>query len=160
MTEQDKVEAGGLLYKNHLAMVGLIGIPSRPGVGGRLFSAVADAGIHVELIVNVYDGKKYDHVILCVKREMLESTLKIAQEIRDEVGGEAMIHDPDVALVCIFSSDFEESQKIAGHMFKTLGDHSINIHGISTSVSTITCVIESSNLEAAVTALRKAFVLP
>jgi len=155
-----KLEAGGLLYKNHLAMVGLMGIPSRPGVGGQLFSAVAEAGVHVELIVNVYDWKKRDYVILCVNREALELVLEIAGEIQDEVGGEALIHDPDVALVCIFSPDFEKSQQIAGHMFKTLGDHGINIHGISTSVSTITCVIEASDLQPAVAALRKAFVLP
>lgn len=157
---EDKVEAGGLLYKNHLAMVGLIGIPSRPGVGGQLFSAVAEAGIHVELIVNIYDWKEYDHVILCIKREALDSVLEIASQIQNEIGGEAIIHDPDVALVCIFSSDFEESQKIAGHMFKTLGNHNINIHGISTSVSTITCMIAANDLQPAVTALRKAFVLP
>ncbi|MBN1876093.1 MAG: hypothetical protein JXA33_17850 [Anaerolineae bacterium] len=157
---ESKLEAGGLLYKNHLAMVGLMGIPSQPGVGGRLFSAVAEAGIHVELIVNVYDWKSYDYVILCIKRETLESVLEIAGNLQKEVGGEALIHDPDIALVSIFSPDFEESQKIAGHMFKTLGDHSINIRGISTSVSTITCMIEAGDLGPAVTALRRAFIFP
>lgn len=160
MTERGKMEAGGLLYKNHLAMVGLMGIPSHPGVGGQLFSAVAEAGIHVELIVNVFDWKERDYIMLCVRCEALESVLEIAQEIRDEIGCEALIHDPDIALVSIFSSDFEESQKLAAHMFETLGKHDINIRGISTSVSTITCMIEASDLEPAVAVLREAFVLP
>lgn len=155
-----KPDAGGLIYKNHLAMVGLTGIPSRPGVGGQLFSAVADAGIHVELIVNLYDWKKRDHIMLCIDRERLESALEIFQQVQDEVGGEAIIQNPDVALVCLSSIDFEECQMLAGHMFKTLGDHGINIQGISTSVSTITCMIESKDLETAVAALRQAFLYP
>ncbi|MGC9399794.1 MAG: ACT domain-containing protein [Anaerolineae bacterium] len=160
MTTQENLEAGGLLYKNHLAMVGLMGIPSRPGVGGQFFSAVAEAGIHVELIVNIYDWKGRDHIMLCVNREALESTLEIARDVQEATEAEALIQDPDVALVCIFSADFEDSQKIAGHMFKTLGDHDINIQGISTSVSTISCMIAADDLTRAVDALRQAFVLP
>ena len=60
----------------------------------------------------------------------------------------------------ISSLDFDDSQKIAGHMFKTLGDSEINIHGISSSVSSLTCMIDGRDLEKALTALRKAFILP
>jgi aspartokinase len=71
-----------------------------------------------------------------------------------------MIHHDNVALVCISSLDFDDSQKIAGHMFKTLGDSEINIHGISSSVSSVTCMINAEDLDKAVSALRQAFVLP
>jgi aspartokinase len=49
---------------------------------------------------------------------------------------------------------------IAGHMFKTLGDNNINIEGISTSVSSVTCMINSEDLDPALEALRQAFILP
>jgi len=160
MTEQNKVEAGGLIYKDHIAMVGLIGIPTHPGIGGRYFSEIADSGIHVELIVNLFDGDKYDHILICINREDLDKVLEITQEIHQEVGSQSVIHDAHVALVCISSPDFTENQNIAGHMFKTLGDHEINIHGISTSVSSVTCMIDASDLDKAVSVLRQAFILP
>ncbi|MCB2209355.1 hypothetical protein KQH62_00545 [bacterium] len=158
--DQERVEAGGLIYKDQIAMVGLIGIPTHPGIGGRYFTKIADLGIHVELIVNLFDGDKLDHILICVKKEDLDQALEITTRIHEKIGSKSVIHDDNVALVCISSLDFDESQKIAGHMFKTLGDSEINIHGISSSVSSVTCMISASDLDKAVSALRQAFVLP
>ena len=141
-------------------MVGLIGIPTQPGLGGRYFDRIVDAGIHVELIVNLYDGGKYDHILICVKGADLDDALEITQKIHDKIGSQAVIMDPDVALVCVSSLDFDQSQVIAGHMFKALGNNGINIEGISSSVSSITCMIAGEDLNNALEVLRKAFILP
>ena len=66
--DQERVEAGGLIYKEHIAMVGLIGIPTHPGIGGRYFTKIADLGIHVELIVHLFDGSECDHILVCVDK--------------------------------------------------------------------------------------------
>lgn len=160
MMDKKRVEAGGLIYKDRIGMVGLIGIPTHPGIGGRYFSELADSGIHVELIVNLFDGNQYDHIMVCVDREDLDAAIEITQEIHKAVNSQSVIHDSQVALVCISSLDFDESQVIAGHMFKSLGDNEINIQGISTSVSSVTCMIDSKDLEPALSALRQAFILP
>ena len=157
---QNRVEASGLIYKDHIGMVGLIGIPTHPGIGGQYFSKLADSGIHVELIVNLFDGDKFDHILVCVDRDDLDATLEITQKIHESVGSQSVIHDQQVALVCISSLDFDESQTIAGHMFKSLGDHGINIKGISTSVSSVTCLIHADDLPQALNVLRQAFILP
>lgn len=157
---QNRVEASGLIYKDHIGMVGLIGIPTHPGIGGQYFSKLADSGIHVELIVNLFDGDKFDHILVCVDRDDLDATLEITQKIHETVGSQSVIHDQEVALVCISSLDFDESQTIAGHMFKSLGDHGINIKGISTSVSSVTCLIHADELPQALNVLRQAFILP
>lgn len=158
--DQKRVEAGGLIYKDNLAMVGIVGIPTHPGIGGHYFSMLADSGIHVELIVNLFDGEKFDHILVCVNCEDLDSTLEISRKIHEEVGSQSVIHDRQVALVCISSLDFDESQVIAGHMFQTLGDNNINIKGISTSVSSVTCLIHADDLAKAVSVLRQAFIFP
>lgn len=160
MMEENKVEAGGLIYKENVGMVGLINIPTQPGISGRYFSALASAGIHVELIVNLSDGNKFDHLLVCVDRDQIEETLAISRVIHEEVGSQSIIQDPWVSLVSISSLDFDESQVIAGHMFKTLGDSGINIMGISTSISSVTCMIASSDFDKALKALRQAFILP
>ncbi len=160
MMDQERVEAGGLIYKDNISMVGMICIPTRPGIGGQYFSKLADSGIHVEFIVHLFDGHQCDHIMVCVNRDDLESALEITEKIHEMVGSRTIIHDSQVALVCISSLDFEESQVIAGHMFQTLGDNDINIKGISTSVSSVTCMIHSDDLEQALTVLRQAFILP
>jgi len=45
-------------------------------------------------------------------------------------------------------------------LFKALGDNDINIEGISSSVSSVTCLIHADDLEKAVAVLRQAFILP
>jgi aspartokinase len=158
MMEQKSVEASGLIYKDNIGMVGLIGIPTRPGIGGIYFSKLAEAGIHVELIVNLFDGEKFDHILVCVSRDDVDSTLAITQKVHEEIGSQSIIHDRELALVCIASLDFENSQVIAGHMFKTLGDNGINIKGISTSLSSVSCLVKAGDLSKAVSVLRKAFI--
>jgi len=80
MIEQKRIEAGGLIYKEHLGMVGLLCIPTRPGIGGQYFSELADSGIHVELIVHVFDGQKCDHIMVCVDRDDLDSAHEITKK--------------------------------------------------------------------------------
>jgi len=160
LKSQKKLEAGGLLYKNSLAMIGLMGIPSRPGFGGEYIKKLGQSDVNVELISNVSDFEKVDHIVICVHRHQLDTALKISRQIKDAVNAESLVYDENVALVSIFSPDVKESQKLAGHMFKALGDNNINIHGICTSFSLITCLIESEDLESALAALRNAFLLP
>jgi len=156
----NKLQAGGLIQNDHLAMLGIMDIPSHPGVGGSLFSALADQGINVELIVHLINLEAEDHIVLCVDRDDLSEALEVVERTREEVGGKAVTSDPEVASVSLFGLDFREQRGVASRMCKTLGDCNINIRAISTSLSTITCVIEARRLDEAVHALREAFTLP
>jgi aspartate kinase len=155
----DKLQAGGLVQRDHLAMIGIMDIPSRPGVGGTLFSALSDQGINVELIVHLIDLEEKDHIALCVDRDDLSQTLTVVEHVREELGARAVTNDPDVALVSLFGLDFRQQRGVASRMFKALGDRHINIRAISTSLSTISCLIEARRLDEAVQALRDAFTL-
>jgi len=155
-----KVQAGGLIQNDHLAMIGIMDIPSHPGVGGMLFSELSEQGINVELIVHLIDLEERDHIVLCVSRDDLNQAVAVAERIREQVGGKAVTSDPEVASVSLFGLDFREQRGVASLMCKTLGDCNINIRAISTSLSTITCVIEAQRLDDAVHALREAFALP
>jgi len=155
-----KTQAGGLIQRDHLAVIGIMDIPSRPGVGSRLFSALSDQGINVELVVHLIDLEEKDHIVLGVDRDDLNQALAVTERIREEVGGKAVTSDPEVASVSLFGLDFREQRGVASRMCKALGDCNINIRAISTSLSTITCVIEAHRLDDAVSALRDAFTLP
>ena len=155
-----KIQASGLIQNDHLAMIGIMDIPSRPGVGGMLFSALNDQGINIELIVHLIDLEEKDHIVLCVDRDDLNQALAVTKRIREEVGGKAVTSDPEVASVSLFGLDFREHRGVASQMCKTLGDCNINIRAISTSLSTITCVIEAQRLDEAIHTLRDAFTLP
>jgi aspartokinase len=63
-------------------------------------------------------------------------------------------------MVSIFGPHFAERPGIAGTMFSALASASINILAISTSISSLCCIIEETDMEPAVEVLREAFELP
>lgn len=155
-----KLQATGLIQNSHLALIKIMDIPSRPGVGGQLFSALSDEGINVELIVHLVDLENDDHIALCVDRDDLNQALAVARHLGEELGAKAVASDAQVALLSLFGLEFREQRGVAGQMFKALGDHNIHIRAISTTLSTISCLVDADDLDEAVQALREAFTLP
>jgi len=81
------------------------------------------------------------------------------EPIRERFGGEKLIHNPNVAIVSIFGPDFKERPGIAGIMYAGLSNAGINILSISTSMSSVSCVIDRGRLADAVEALKDTFEL-
>ena len=158
---KEKIQASGLIRNDHVAEVGLMDIPSQKCVGGKLFPALSEAGINLKLVVHLIDREEKDHIVLCVDRDDLSQALAVAERIREEIGGKAITitSDANVALVSLFNLDFREQQGVVSQIFEALGSCNIGVLGISTSLSTISCMIKSKHLDEAIRALREAFVL-
>jgi len=137
-----------------------MGIPDRPGVAGAILSSLGREGINVEFIVQCIDLNNNDHVVFCVARDDLEAALSTLERIKSELGAKEVIHNPNVGIVSIFGPDFRERPGIAGTMFSALASVGINILAISTSISTVSCVIDADLLPQAVEVLEKTFEMP
>jgi len=155
-----KTQIGGVMHNDELAMVGVLAIPSRPGMAGKILSTMGNNGINVQFIVQTADKDGNDHVVFCVSREDLEATLNLLSQIKEEVSAQEIVHDANVGLVSIFGPDFRQRPGIAGEMFAALGQADINIKAISTSISTISCVIEAALVPKAVRVLNETFESP
>ena len=111
-----------------------------------------------------------DHVPFLIGQEMgwfkeegIDLELVEPEEHLDamaEIEAGKVIIQPEVAIVSIFGPDFRERPGIAGTMFSALAERGVNILAVSTSISTVSCVIESEPLERALIALRETFDLP
>ncbi len=156
----DKVKLGGILKSTDLALLGVMGVPHKPGVAGVLLEALGDNDINVELIAQSLDVESQGNITLCVARQNLNVALSILRQLRPKLRAQKIIHEPDVAIVSIFGPDFRQRPGIAGPMFTALARADINILAISTSISTISCVIEASRLADAIDALSATFELP
>jgi aspartate kinase len=155
-----KTQIGGVMHSDGLAMIGVLAIPSRPGTAGRILSLMGDHTINVQFIVQTVDRDGNDHVVFCVEREVMERALELLAGIQEEVSAQDIVHDPSVGLVSIFGPDFRQRPGIAGEMFAALGQADVNIQAISTSISTISCVIQAAWVPDAVRALQETFEMP
>ena len=71
-----------------------------------------------------------------------------------------MLVYPQVARIAIFGPDFRERPGIAGIMFSALAAEGINILAISTSISTVSCIVDLDRAQDAERVLRSTFILP
>jgi len=159
MREQ-KIKIGGIIQKRHLAKIGVMSIPDRPGVAGALFSALGERGINVPFIVHTIDINNLDNIVLCVAPEDLGAALDALNTVKETIGAKEIVYVGEVGIVSVFGPHFGERPGIAGAMFSALASVGINILAISTSISSISCVVDINDMDEAVRALEEAFELP
>ena len=156
----EKIRIGGIMQNAHLALLSVAAVPDRPGIAAAILSGLGDRKVNVQFIVQCIDQSLRDQVALCVDRDDTDTALEIVNRIAPEIEAGNVIPQPEAAIVSIFGPDFRERPGIAGAMFKALADNGINILAISTSISTVSCVIASDDLENGLNALRATFDLP
>ena len=156
----DKIKVGGIIENTYLAAIGVLGMRSRPGTAAAILGALGKAGINVQFIVQCLDDRGFDHVALCVERDDLAAALDVIGQAQAHVGATSVRSHSDVCIVSVFGPDFRERPAIAGTMFEALASSGINILAISTSISTVSCVIAGEHRDKASAAIKAVFDLP
>jgi aspartate kinase len=156
----EKIRIGGIMQNAHLSLINVTAVPDRPGIAAAILNGLGRRGINVQFIVQCIDQSHRDQVALCVDRGDLQAALDIVNGIAPELEAGKVVTQPEVAIVSIFGPDFRERPGIAGTMFDALAKRHINILAISTSISTVSSVIEADGLEMALVSLRETFDLP
>jgi aspartate kinase len=142
------------------ARVTLLGVPDAPGTAGRIFSALADANVNVDMIIqNEPVGEARAEVSFTVPRDDLRTARAALEPLMQEVGIEEMTADETIGKVSIVGAGMKSHPGVAAKVFKTLGDEGINIDMISTSPIKISCVVAGEHVRQAVQSLHDAFEL-
>ena len=155
-----KFKIGGIMSDGGLAKVGVMSVPDRPGVAAAILSGLAEQGINVQFVVQCIDLRNRDHLALCVRRGDLERSLEGLARLKEEIGAQEIIHTTEVGIVSVFGPDFRQRPGVAAQVFQSLASKGINILAISTSISTVSCVIAEELLDQAVEVLSQTFTLP
>ncbi len=150
----------GIMRNDHLALLSVLGVPDRPGVAGRIFDALGHAGISAQFVVQCIDHKGRDHVVFSVLRAMADQARRVVEESCADLGAGQVLVRPEVAYLAIYGPDFRERPGIAGLMFGALASAGVNILAISTSISTVSCIVDLDRADDAERVLRTTFVLP
>ncbi len=158
--DMEKVVVSGVAYDKNQAKITIIGVPDRPGIASKLFGAVADANIVVDMIVqNISHHHKATDISYTVPRTDSRKAVKLARKLADELGAQGVDLRDDISKVSIVGVGMKSHSGVAALMFQTLARHGINIMMISTSEIKISCVIDEMYSELAVRALHDAFGL-
>jgi aspartate kinase len=161
--EEDIVEkriVSGVAYSRDEAKVTLFGLPDTPGVSSRIFGALADANVNVDMIVQAHARTaETANMEFTVGKRDGQRAIAVVESLRAELGFEGLALDEDVAKVSVIGVGMRSHAGVAKTMFKALADKGVNIQVISTSEIKISVLIESAYTELAVRALHAAYGL-
>ncbi len=156
----EKVKVGGVIQNDQLACIGVLAMKDRPGIAAAVLDALGQRGLNVQFVVQVIDHEGNDQMVLCVDRGDLQASLAAVEDLRPGLQPAAVHPLPEVAAIAIFGPDFRERPGIAGRMFRALAGRDINILAISTSISTVNCIIALADLKEAYAAICEHFDVP
>lgn len=134
-------------------------LPDDPGVASRVFSAVADGGIMVDMIVQNVSHRGRAHLSFTVPREELAQCESIVRGVLADWEGAEPASDPDIAKLTVMGIGLRSHTGVGERMFRALGDAGINVQMINTSEIRISSVVAAKDGEKAHAALLAAFGL-
>ena len=142
------------------AKITLIGVKDKPGVASAIFKPLNDQNIIVDMIVqNISADSKKTDVTFTVKRDDMDKTKNMLENLKKDIGYENLLTDNKVAKVSIVGAGMITHPGVAYKMFNVLSLKKINILVISTSEIRISVLVNDSNVELAVKTLHSAFEL-
>jgi aspartate kinase len=157
---EDVVVRGVSLDKNQ-AKVTLVAVPDKPGIAARIFKAIGDANVNVDMIVQNIShgsGKPATDLSFTVDKPDLLKAEKVIDSLKQEVGFGQIIATENIAKLSIVGVGMKSHSGVAGKMFETLAREGINIDMISTSEIKVSVVIDLAKGEQAMRAVHQAFL--
>ena len=157
---EDVVVRGVSLDKNQ-AKVTVWSLPDQPGRAARIFNALSEATINVDMIVQNAShagGNPATDLTFTVDKPDLNTASKVLESLRTELGFREVSTDESIGKVSIVGVGMRSHSGVAARMFTVLAAENVNIGLISTSEIKISVVIDLASGEKAMRALHKAFL--
>ena len=156
----EKSEISGIAHSLNEAKITLSDIPDQPGQAAKIFGALAEFSINVDMIVqssSINHGST-DMTFTIPETDLLMAE-KVIKKIRGDIGFKKFTSETNVVKISIVGNAMRSQSGIAKTMFQTLAKNHINIQVISTSEIKISVLISSEYLELAMRSLHLAFDL-
>ncbi len=151
----------GLACDQKVAKIGIFDLEDKPGSATKVFQALANANVNVDMIVQSAMRNDLNDIAFTVPKDEVENAVEVLESLRNELSMSDVVYSTDVAKVSIVGAGMITSPGVAAKMFSVLADNSINIQMISTSEIKVSCIIDKNNdiPKKAMQALHDAFEL-
>jgi aspartate kinase len=156
----ESVVIRGVALDRNQAKITLAHVPDRPGVAARIFKAIGDAAINVDMIVQTasHGASGATDISFTTDQADLLKTRKVLDGIKAEVGFNEVIADEKIGKLSIVGVGMRSHTGVAAKMFEALAQAGVNIQMISTSEIKISVVIDLAKGEPAIKAVHEAFL--
>ena len=117
-------------------------------------------GINIELLVESFDLDDCGNFAMVIDLKDLDHALGVLEQLKPTIDAKAISYTPDVVVITVFAPHLREKPRIHGLMFSSMASMGISSLAISTSLSSVSCVVEGQHLDTTIRALTEAFCVP
>src|SRR5687767_4462496 len=160
--EDESMEAAiisGVTHDTSEAKVTIVGVPDQVGIAARVFRALADETVNVDMIVQNVSKSGITDISFTLPKDDLKKAGKVIDGLVGDLGADGFDEDNGIARVSLIGAGMKTHPGVAATMFEVLAREGVNIEMISTSTIRISCVVRADQVERAVQALHDAFGL-
>jgi aspartate kinase len=153
----EKAIISGVTHDTSEAKATVLAVPDSPGIAARLFRALADAGVNIDMIVQNVSADGATDISFTLPKTDLPAAEPILEIVATEINANGVIYDPDIAKISLVGAGMKSHPGVAADMFEALAEAGINIEIISTSAIRVSCVVRAVDVEGAVNAVHQRF---
>ena len=151
----------GIAHDKSEAKITIVGVPDRTGEAARIYQAIADADINIDMIVQNVSAAATgltDISFTLPKDEGADATA-ILQKLQGEVGYASIQYDDQIGKLSLIGAGMRSHPGVTATFFGALSTAGVNIEMISTSEIRISIICRQADIERGVQAAHTAFGL-
>ncbi|MEY3737111.1 MAG: hypothetical protein RLZZ251_827 [Actinomycetota bacterium] len=159
--EMEQAIISGIAHDKTEAKITIVGVPDRSGMAARIFQAIADADINIDMIVQNVSAAAtgLTDISFTLPRSEGSNATSIVKKLQGEVGFQAIQYDDQIGKLSLIGAGMRSHPGVTATFFAALAEAGVNIEMISTSEIRISIVCRQTDLDRAVTATHTAFEL-
>lgn len=149
----------GIAFDKNVARISIMEVEDVPGILAKVFTALANEKINVDIIVQsgVLNGMADFSFTVSITDEI--RAMKVIEQIRSEVKYKEAASETNLVKVSIVGAGMVSNPGVAAKMFSVISEQGVSIKMVSTSEIKCSCVVESTHLNEIVRALHTAYGL-
>jgi aspartate kinase len=160
-TGMEQAIISGVAHDRSEAKITVVGVPDQVGEAAKIFSAIADSGINIDMIVQnvsaVATGRT--DISFTLPRDDGKRATESLKRLKSAVGFETLLYDDRIGKISLIGAGMRSNPGVTAMFFGALATAGVNIEMISTSEIRISVIVDQNQIDQAVAAAHKAFDL-
>jgi aspartate kinase len=159
--EMEQAIISGVAHDRSEAKITVVGVPDKVGEAARIFRAIADAGINIDMIVQNVSAAATGRTDISFTLPGADghAAMTTLGRLQPESGFESLLYDDKIGKVSLIGAGMRSHPGVSATFFGALAGAGVNIGMISTSEIRISVVVNEQDVDVAVIATHRAFDL-
>jgi aspartate kinase len=143
------------------AKITVVGVPDKVGEAARIFRAIAESGLNIDMIVQNISAAATGRtdISFTLPRDDGHTAMTALGQLQAEVGFDSLLYDDRIGKVSVIGAGMRSHPGVSATFFGALAEAGVNIEMISTSEIRISVVVDQNDVDMAVSAAHEAFDL-